>query len=212
MMAYDLEEQEKVDALKAWWKENGNTVLLAVAVFAAVVAGMQGWKYYQKIQQQQAALVYEAVQNAVQAKDIKHIRDAAGQLMEKYPSTPYATRAALLVAAANYEAGDAKSAKAQFQWAIDRTKEEGARDIARLRLAGVLLDEKSYVEALKALETQPSQSFAGLYADLKGDVLVAQGKLADARAAYQLALEKMDEKNAYRPIVQMKLDGLGERG
>lgn len=211
-MAYDLEEQEKVDALKAWWKENGTTVLLAVAVFAAAVAGMQAWRHYQKTQQQQAALVYEAVQNGVQSRDIKRTRDAAGQLMEKYASTPYATRAALLVAGANYQAGDAKSAKAQFQWVIDHAKEAGARDIARLRLAGVLLDEKNYADAMKALEVQPGQSFVSLFADLKGDVLAAQGKLGEARTAYQQALDKMDEKNTYRPIVQMKLDGLGERG
>lgn len=211
-MAYDLEEQEKVDALKAWWKQNGTTVLLAAAVFAAVVAGMQGWNYYQRSQQQQAALVYEAVQGAVQAKDVKRLRDAAGQLMEKYPSTPYATRAALLAAGANQESGDAKSAKAQFQWVIDHAKEEGARDIARLRLAGALLDEKNYAEALKSLEAQPGQGFAGLYADLRGDVLAAQGKVAEARAAYQLALEKIDQKSTYRPIVQMKLDGLGAHG
>lgn len=211
-MAYDLEEQEQIDVLKAWWKRNGTTVLLAVAVFAAVVAGMQGWRFYQKSQQQQAALVYEAVQSAVQGKDLKRIRDAAGQLIEKYPGTPYATRAALLAAGANYESGDAKSAKAQLQWVVEHAKEEGARDIARLRLAGILLDEKNYAEALKALEAQPGQAFAGLFADLKGDVLAAQGKTADARAAYQAALEKIDAKSAYRQIVQMKLDGLGERG
>lgn len=211
-MAYDLEEQEQIDVLKAWWKRNGTTVLLAVAVFAAVVAGMQGWRFYQKSQQQQAALVYEAVQSAVQGKDLKRIRDAAGQLIEKYPGTPYATRAALLAAGANYESGDAKSAKAQLQWVVEHAKEEGARDIARLRLAGILLDEKNYAEALKALEANPSQAFAGLFADLKGDVLAAQGKTADARAAYQAALEKIDAKSPYRQIVQMKLDGLGERG
>lgn len=211
-MAYDLEEQEKVDALKAWWTQNGTTVLLAVAVFAAVVAGVQGWKYYQKSLQQQAAMVYEVVQNAVQVKDVKRLRDAAGQLMEKYPGTPYATRAALLAAGANQEAGDAKSAKAQYQWVIDRAKEDGARDIARLRLAGVLLDEKNYAEALKSLGGQSSPAFAGLFADLSGDVLIAQGKVAEARTAYKLALEKIDAKSAYRQIVQMKLDGLGERG
>jgi predicted negative regulator of RcsB-dependent stress response len=211
-MAYDLEEQEKVDELKAWWKKNGTTVMLAVAVFAAVVAGMQGWRVYQNNQQRQAALAYEAVQSGVQNKDAKRIRDAAGQLIEKYPGTPYAPRAALLAAGVNYETGDAKSAKAQLQWVIDHAKEEGARDIARLRLAGILLDEKSYEEAMKTLEGSHEKTFDGLFSDLKGDVLAAQGKMADARVAYKAALEKMDEKSAYRQIVEMKLDGLGERG
>jgi predicted negative regulator of RcsB-dependent stress response len=211
-MAYDLEEQEKLDELKAWWKTNGTTVMLAVAVFAAVVAGMQGWRVYQNSQRQQAALVYEAVQSGVQGKDTKRIRDAAGQLIEKYPGTPQASRAALLAAGANYESGDAKSAKAQLQWVVDHAKEEGARDIARLRLAGILLDEKTYAEAMKTLEAPHEKAFDGLFSDLKGDVLAAQGKVADARVAYKAALEKTDEKSAYRQVVQMKLDGLGEKG
>lgn len=211
-MAYDLEEQEKLDELKAWWKTNGTTVMLAVAVFAAVVAGMQGWRVYQNSQRQQAALAYEAVQSGVQGRDAKRIRDAAGQLIEKYPGTPQASRAALLAAGANYESGDAKSAKAQLQWVIEHAKEEGARDIARLRLAGMLLDEKAYEDAMKTLEASHGKTFDGLFSDLKGDVLAAQGKMADARAAYKAALEKTDEKSAYRQVVQMKLDGLGERG
>lgn len=211
-MSFDLEEQEKIDELKAWWKQNGSTVLMAVAVFVAVVAGMQGWRYYQKSQQQQAAQVYEVVQNGLQGKDIKRVRDAAGQLIEKYSGTPYASRAALLVAGANYELGDAQSAKAQLQWVVDHAKEDGARDIARLRLAGILMDDKNYAEAMKVLEAQHQKSFDGLFADLKGDVLVAQGKMADARASYKSALEQIDEKNTYRQIVQMKLDGLGVQG
>lgn len=211
-MSFDLEEQEKIDELKAWWKQNGSTVLLAIAVFATVLAGMQGWRYYQKSQQQQAVQVFEAVQNGVRGKDAKRVRDAAGQLIEKYPGTPYATRAALLVAGVNHELGDAKSAKAQLQWVIEHAKEDGARDMARLRLAGILLDDKSYAEAMKLLEAQHQKSFDGLFADLKGDVLAAQGKMADARTAYQAALEMIDEKSTYRQIVQMKLDGLGAHG
>lgn len=212
MSAFDLEEQEKLDELKAWWKANGTKVMLAVAVVASVAAGTQGWRVYQKSQQHQAALAYETVQNGVQSKDTKRIREAAGQLIEKYPGTPYASRAALLAAGANFESGDAKSAKAQLQWVIDHAKEEGARDIARLRLAGILLDEKNYDEAMKTLAAPHEKAFDGLFSDLKGDVLMAQGKMVDARAAYQAALEKIDARSAYRQVVEMKLDGLGERG
>lgn len=211
-MAYDLEEQEKVDELKAWWKKNGQTTMLAVAVFVASVAGVQGWQIYQKNQQYQAALAYETVLNVLQSKDIKGIRDAAGQLIEKYPGTAYATRAGLLAAGVNLESGDAKSAKAQLEWVMDHSKEDAARDIARLRLAGILLDEKSYDEALKKLDASHESSFDGLFADAKGDVLTAQGKVVEARAAYKAALEKFEEKSNYRQIVQMKLDGLGEHG
>lgn len=211
-MAYDLEEQEQLDVIKDWWKKNGITVLVGVAVFVAVVAGIQGWRYYQNSQRQQAAVAYEALQSAVQNKDIKRIRETAGQLIEKYSGTPYAARAALLAATANYDSGDVKSAKAQLQWLIENAKEAGARDIAHLRMAGILLDEKSYADAMKLLEQKHEGSFDGLFLDMKGDVLAAEGKTAEARAAYEAALKKMDEKSAYRQLVQIKLDGLGARG
>lgn len=210
MSVHDLEEQERIDALKAWWKQHGNTVTLGIAVFAAVMAGIQGWRWYQQKQNVEAAAVYQAVQASAQANDVKKIREAAGAIMEKYPSTSYATRAALEAARANYESGDAKSAKAQLQWVTENASETQARDVARLRLAGVLLDEKNYAEAVKLLEVKHDAAFDGLYADVKGDVMVAQGKMTEARTAYQMALSKIDEKSAYRKFVELKVDSLGE--
>ena len=84
------------------------------------------------------------------------------------------------------------------------------RDIARLRLAGVLLDEKNFAEALKLLDMKHVAAFDGLYADLRGDILTAQNKRAEARAAYQIALEKSDERSSYRQLVQIKLDAVGD--
>lgn len=208
-MAYDLEEQEQIDAVKAWWKQNGNTVLLGVAVFVAIVAGMQGWRYYQHQQTTQAAGLYESLQGAASQHDTKKVREIAAQLMERFPRTAYASHAVLGAARASYEAGDGKSAKAQLQWVMEHAKSDEIKDAARLQLAGVLLDEKNHAEALKLLETQHGAGFDGLYADLKGDVLLASGKSAEARAAYQLALEKMDPASGYRGLVQLKLDGLG---
>jgi predicted negative regulator of RcsB-dependent stress response len=208
-MAYDLEEQEQINAVKAWWKQNGNTVLLGVAVFVAIVAGMQGWRYYQQKQTIEAAGLYEALQGAAGQHNTKSVREIAAQLMERFPRTAYASRAALSAARASYEAGDGTSAKAQLQWVIDRAKSDEIKDTARLQMAGVLLDEKSHDEALRLLDAKHGAGFDGLYADLKGDVLLASGKSAEARAAYQLALEKMDPASAYRGLVQLKLDGMG---
>lgn len=204
---HDLEEQERIDALKSWWERNGKMTLLALAAFAAALAAGQGWRYYQKTQSEQAAALYVTLQNVNQSRDTRKIRDAAGQLMDKYSGTPYAVKAALLAARVNYEAGDAKSAKAQLQWVVEHAREDELRDMARLRLAAILLDEKNYAEALTALEAKHRQEFSGLYADLKGDVLYAQGKYAEARAAYQLAADKSE--GAYRQLIQMKLDALG---
>lgn len=208
-MAYDLEEQEQIDALKAWWKQYGNAVVVGVALFVAIVAGMQGWRYYQGRQAAQAAALYESLQGAIGQQNTQKVREIAGQLIEQFPRSPYASRAALAAARTNHEAGDAKSTRAQLQWVLDHSKSDEIRDATRLRLAGALLDEKSYDEALKLLEAKHGTAFDGLYADLKGDVLLATGKQAEALASYKLALEKIDPASAYRGLVQMKLDGLG---
>ena len=140
--------------------------------------------------------------------DAKKIGDAARLLMEGFPSSGYASRAALISAQASFDTGDLQNTKSRLQWTLDNSKEDELKDLVRLRLAGVLLDEKKYGEAVGLLETKHGESFDGLYADLKGDILSAMGKPADARAAYQIALEKIGGKGTYHNIVQMKMDAL----
>jgi len=209
-MSYDHQEQEQLDELKAWWKQHGNLVLLAVALVVLVIAGLQGWRHYQRSQALAAATLYAQLEEADRAGDHKKLRDIAGQITSRYASTAYGTFAALSAARASFGAGDLAGAKSQLLWVMGNASEDEVRDIARLRLAGVLLDEKAYAEALKQLEAKPLESMAGLYADLKGDVLAAQGKKADARNAYQLALDRSEAGSPYRSVVQLKLDGLGD--
>lgn len=209
MATYDLEEQEQIDILKAWWKRNGNLVILAVTVFAVTLSGAQGWRYYQHSQTAKASMMFEVLQSVTKSGDTKKTRDAAGQIMEQHPGSPYAARAALIAAKANHDSGDVQSAKAQLQWAVDHAKEDEVRDIASLRLAGQLLDEKKYAEALKLVDLKPVPSFVALFADMKGDILVAQGKPTEARVAYQVAMDKIGEKSPYRQLVKMKMENLG---
>ena len=206
---YDLQEQEQIDALKAWWKENGRVVILTIIAFVVAAAGIQGWRYYQQSQAQQAAELYGALQQLVPENNAKKIRETSAIIIEKFSSTAYAPRAALIAAKINYQAGDAQSAKLQLQWVIDHAAEDELQDIARLRLAGILLDEKNYAQALQLLEAKHSPSYDAFYLDLKGDVLVAQGKPAEARSTYQAALSKADKKSNYRDLIQIKLDALG---
>ncbi|HSS46029.1 MAG TPA: tetratricopeptide repeat protein [Burkholderiales bacterium] len=206
---YDLQEQEQLDELKAWWKENGRRVITIVVVFALGAAAVQGWRHYQQTQARQAAALYGTLEELLPGKDAKKIQEMAGAIVEKFPSTAYATRAALIAAKTNYDSGDVKSAKAQLQWVIDHASEDELRDMARLRLGGALLDEKNYAEALSLLEAKHSPAYDPLFYDLKGDILVAQGKTAEARDAYQTALDKSDKKSNYRSLIQVKLDALG---
>lgn len=209
MAALDLQEQEQVDALKAWWTNNGNKVLGAVLIVVVAIGGWRGWQYYQQKQAAEAATLYAEFGKQLESFDIKRVNDAAAAMMEKYPSAGYSARAALTAAQANEFNKEAARAKTQLQWVIAHAKEDGLKDVARLRLAAILLDEKAYDEALKHLNAAHPDSFNGLYADLKGDVLSAQGKTEEARSAYKLAFEKTDAKSMYRNLIQMKMDALG---
>jgi predicted negative regulator of RcsB-dependent stress response len=209
-MALDLEEQEQIDAIKGWWSDYGKLVMLVAIAVLVGIASVQGWRYYRAQQAERAATLFGQVVEAESAKDAKRVRDIAAQIVDKYGSSQYAGMAALAAAKAGVTTGELDDAKKNLQWAADHAKEEELRDIARLRLAGVLLDEKKYDDALKLLSAKTGDAFAMLYADMRGDVLVAQAKPADARAAYQLALDKSDPGSPYRRLVEVKLDALGD--
>ena len=208
MAALDLQEQEQVEELKAWWKDNRNQILGALLIAVVAIGGWRGWQYYHHNQSNQAAMLYSEFVRQLNGNDAGRVNDAAAAMMDRFPSTAYASRAALLAAQVNEHGKDATRAKAQLQWVIDHAVEAELRDVARLRLASLLLDEAKYAEAMSLLQAEHSASFDGLYADLRGDALSAQGKADEARSAYKLAYEKTDPKSMYRNLIQMKLDAL----
>lgn len=209
-MALDLEEQEQVEELKAWWRQHGGLISAVVLAIALGFAGWQAWRWYQANQSAQASVLYDTVSKAVQANDAKALRDAAGSLVENYPRTLYASMGALVAARHYFDRNDLKTAKAQLQWVIERAPSDDFRDLARLRLAAVLLDEKAYDEALKLLEAKTAASYEAQYAAMRGDVLLAKNQAGEARAAYKLALEKSGKKDgAFQESVRMRLEALG---
>ena len=209
-MALDLEEQEQVEELKAWWKQHGGRITAVVLAVALGFAGWQAWRWYQSSQASQASMLYETLAKAAQANDAKALRDAAGTLVESYPRTLYASMGALVAARYYFDRSDLKSAKAQLQWVIERAPSQDFKDLARLRFAAVLLDEKAYDEALKTLEAQPAAAYEAQYAALRGDVLLAKNQIEPAKGAYKLALEKSDGSDgAFQESVRMRLEALG---
>lgn len=225
MATYDLEEQEQLAEIKVWWKQYGNLVVGLLTAASIGVIAWQGWNWYQRNQTAQASMVYSVLQKSVLEKDSQRTKAASGELLEKFGGTTYAPLGALLTAKAMFDGGDTKTAKAQLLWVVEHGKDE-LRDLARVRLAAVLLDEKAYDEALKQLDGSVSAGFAMRFSETRGDVLNAQGKKSEARSAYQAALAKLDEgdktgreKNSlqgkqasapYREMLQQKLDSLGE--
>ena len=211
-MALDLEEQEQLAELKAWWNQHGTLIVSALVAVLLAFGGWQGWRWYQQQQAAQAGVHYEALIKAAQGADAKAVRDAAGLLIENYPRSMYASMGALAAARFLFERNDLKNAKAQLGWVAEMSPAEEFRDLARLRLATVLLDEKAHDEALKVLEAKHASAFGAQYAALRGDILVAKGQAAEARAAYRAALEKADkerENSAFRESLRMRLEALG---
>jgi len=209
-MPLDLEEQEQVAELKAWWRQHGNLIVGTVVAAALAFSAWQGWRWYQASQAAQAAGYYEAVAKAAQAGDPKALRDATGTLIESYPRTLYAAMGALVAARFHFDRNDLKSAKTQLEWVIERSPSEDFKDLARLRLASILIDEKAYDEALKVLDAKHGAAYESQFAALKGDALVAKNQRAEAKAAYQLAIEKStNEQSQFRESVRMRLESLG---
>jgi predicted negative regulator of RcsB-dependent stress response len=209
MAVYDLEEQDQLDDLKAWWSRWGNTVSAVIIAACLAIVAFQGWRWWQAKQNDEASALYGAISTALRSGDLAKARDAAAQLTDRYAGTAYATRGALLYARMLFDQGDKAGARTQLQWVVDRGGEDEIRDVARFRLAEVQFDEKAYDAALATLDARHADSFSGVYADLRGDILAAAGRTNDARAAYQTALTRLDAKSPYKVYVQVKLDAIG---
>lgn len=207
-MAYDLQEQEQLATFKAWWEKYGNFVLTAATLVLLAIAAFNGWRWYERRDAQQAAEEYDKLVVASDAKDPTKIKEAAGTIIERFGRTVYASLAALQAAKAYHEGGDLNGAKAQLRWVVDKSGRPELAATARVRLAGVLLDEKAYDEALALLERDVPASHVVQFADRRGDVLLAAGKTDQARAAYKEALDKAGLDHPLRALIQLKLDAL----
>jgi predicted negative regulator of RcsB-dependent stress response len=207
-MAYDLEEQEQLDEFKAWWKKHGNMLTNIVLAGLIAYAAWQGYHYYQSKKAVEASVLYQELTVTDVAK-IADIKTKSAKLMEDFSGTPYAGRAAVFAAKANFSASDTKSAKSQLEWAIKNAKETAVQAVAGLQLAEILYDEKNYDEATKILAAISDKGFEGLKSNLQGDVLLAQGKNAEAKKAFENALNHLDEKGRMHQYTQQKLESLG---
>jgi predicted negative regulator of RcsB-dependent stress response len=205
----DLEEQEQLDQLKAFWKQWGNLITWGLTLVLAAFAAWQGWNWYQRDQAAKAAAMYDELDRAAQASDADKVGTAFNDLKERFPRTSYAAQAALQAAKLQFDKGQADKARASLAWAADNASEDEYRELARLRLAGLMLDAKQYDEAAKTLDAVKSPDFAALVADRRGDLAMLQGKPELARAEYQKAFAAMDKTVDYRRLIEAKLASLG---
>ena len=205
----DLEEQEQLDQLKAFWAQYGNLITwLLIAVFGTVAA-WNGWQYWQRSQADKAAIMYDEVERAAQAGDMAKLERSAADMKERFGSTAFAAQSASLAAKGFYDAGKPDLAKKELTWVSENASDPGFKATAKLRLAGLLMDTKAFDEALQVLGGEFPAEYAGLVADRRGDVYLAQGKRDQAKTEFEKAYKALDERVDYRRLIEVKLNSLG---
>ena len=205
----DLEEQEQLDQLKAFWKQYGNLVTWVLVLALGSYAAWNGWNYYLRDQGAKAGTLYDEIDRAAEKGDSERATRIFADMKERYPRAVFTQQGGLLAARVAVEKGQYDAARDNLAWVAQSGGEAEYRSIARLRLAGMLLDLKKYDEALKQLDSVDGAEFAGLANDRRGDILLAQGKGAEAQAAYLKAWTAMDPKVDYRRLIEAKLNVLG---
>lgn len=205
----DLEEQEQIDQLKHFWNTWGTLITAVLVVVFGALASWNGYQFWQKRQAQQAAGLEYAVTAALTAKDQVRVDQAFGELKDKYAGTTQASQTALLLAKTAADAGKFEDAQAVLTWVADKGADEGYKALAKLRLSTVLEQQKKYDEGMKVLEGAMPESFVGMQADRRGDLLAVQGKTQEAVTQYQSAYKALDKNLDYRHLVEFKLNALG---
>jgi len=208
MSAYSSDNEE-LERLQAWWKTNGRAVIAGVVLGVILVFAGNYWRHYKAAQAEAASALYEQMMMNQQQGNKDAIQATGGKLMQDFASTPYAGKAALLLAKASFEAGDVASSRAQLQWAIDHATEDATRHAARLRLARIMLDQAEIEPALKLIDVKDQDGFESEYQELKGDLLVKKADMDGARRAYRQAKESLPPNSSYARILNIKLDDLG---
>jgi predicted negative regulator of RcsB-dependent stress response len=205
----DLQEQEQLDALKAFWKQYGNPITWLLVLVLGAYAGWNGWTYWQRDQAVKAGAMFDELERSAQAGDAERAGRVFNDLKERFGRTVYAAQAGLLTARLQADQGQADAARASLAWVAEQGGDEALRTMARLRLAGLMLEAKQYDDAIKQLAGATAPGFEALVADRRGDVLLAQGKAAEAQKAFEAAYQGMDAQLDYRRLVEAKLTALG---
>ena len=207
-------EEEQIEVIKNWWKENGRSTVFGILAAIAIVLGWRGWQQSEQNTAEQASALYQNMQAAIvvqpgqildeeKRKTAEHL---AGQLKSDFGDLAYAQYAALWLAKSAVESGDLPLAQTELEWVLERKPMESIVRIAELRLARILLAQSKAEQALKYLNTEPAEGFQASYYEVKGDVYEAMGRMDEARRAYAKAVAA--PQGGQRPILTMKLDNL----
>lgn len=204
-------DEEKVEAIKQWWRDNGTAVVLGLVVAIGSVVGFKTWQGMQESQAEQASVLYTELMETMDEPD--DARQLANKLMGEYDGTPYAELAALALARLEMGTGNADAARVQLESVMQSASQPEIKHVARLRLARVLNELGQPDEALGTLDAQGfPEAFAPMADELRGDIHQARGELALARKAYERALAAGVMEGRDPRLLRMKRDNLPSQG
>jgi len=203
------EHADESERLKRWWKSYGPALILGIALGSASLGGLKYWQYYKTSQAEAASQLYEQLTQNFQRRAVASVDETGNKLIQDYASTPYAGKAALIMAKMHFDSSDVQGARQHLRWAMDKATETATRHIARLRLARLLFDQGELDPALELAKIADTSGFEAQYQELKGDILLAKGRTDDARRAYRAALEQTAKESPYQQVLSMKLDDIG---
>lgn len=202
-------DAETVERLKKWWADNGKTTVAGLVIGLGSVFGWGGYQSYQAEMAEAASSLYQLITSSATADRMEDVRRHGERLMSEHPSSGYAALTALFLSKAALVDKQSDEARAHLQWVLENAKLEELKSVARLRLARLALDAGNVEEAWGLISSVEAGKFANLYASVRGDILLAQGKPNDARAAYEEALEATGAGGPEFQHIRMKLDDLG---
>jgi len=201
-------EEEQVERLKAWLKENGLSIVFGIVIGVGGIGGFNYWKHMQETTAAQASGHFAQMIDALSADNSVRLQEQADILIDEYGSTEYALMAHLALARKHVESGEFADAESALQQVIGSAAQEPLAYLARTRLAAVLIQTEQYDQALSTLSVEFPEDFAALVDELRGDVLAGQGKASEAIAAYRKA--QLAEPGPANPdFLRQKLDDLG---
>jgi predicted negative regulator of RcsB-dependent stress response len=199
-------EEEQVEAIKGWLRENGKSILIGIVVGLGAVFGWRGWVAYQQHRASEASAVFEQLLAADRAGEQARVKDLGERIIKDHGSTAYAFFGALTLAGSELDHGDLPAARSRLQWALGHVPDPSLEPVVRARLASVMLAQGEPQEALKLVDGSVPPAYAGQYEEIKGDAQLALGDAGQAKTAYEAALAVAAPEDKAR--IQMKLDNV----
>lgn len=204
----DFDSYEQSERARKWFQENGGSLLIAVLAAMALIWGYKGYQNNKIHAAEQAGLNFQALAQAIEAKNDAQISQLSTEMRKSYGATTYAALAGLAEAKYLNENGKIEAAESALRLAKDAGSNPQVRVIATLRLARLLNGQGKAQQALDTLKTVVDEGFKAQAQEQRGDAFAQLGKVADAKAAYASALTATDLATPGRSTLQQKLDNL----